>query len=144
MKATRPPKESASERAYRQAEGTPTATAPALKALAEAALAVLARDGARSNGGANAGDATWRLTADTAGGVSFDISCTGPELPSTVPAETAHPTDIPEERPWVGTYRLAVAAPLIAFDVYWRADAPLRIMTFSRGDWEAELAALAR
>lgn len=143
MRDTRPPRESASVRAYRKAEATPTATAPALAALAGAALALLARDGARGDGGRNPGDATWRLSATSPGGVRFDISCTGPDLPASVPAATAHPTDIPKERPWVGTYRLAVAAPVLAFDIYWRADAPLRIMTFSRGDWERELLALA-
>ena len=144
MRATRPPRESASVRAYRQAEGTPTATAPAVKALAGASLALLARRGERFDGGEKPGDSTWRLATETPGGVRFDISCSGPDLPVGVPARTAHPTDIPRERPWVGTYRLAVAAPLVAFDIYWRADAPLRIMTFSRGDWEDDLAVLAR
>ena len=54
------------------------------------------------------------------------------------------PAEIPKQRPWVGAYRLVVAAPIIAFDIYWRGDEPLRIMTFSRGDWEDELLALAR
>ena len=35
--------------------------------------------------------------------------------------------------------RLVVRAPIIALDLYWRADAPLRIMTFSRGTWEEAL-----
>ena len=48
MKDTKPPKESASSRAYRKAEATPVITAPALKELAETALAVLKRDGAKS------------------------------------------------------------------------------------------------
>ncbi len=50
---------------------------------------------------------------------------------------------IPFERPWVATYRLKVHAPLIVLDLAWRDDDPLRIMTFSRGDWEAGLMALA-
>jgi hypothetical protein len=38
---------------------------------------------------------------------------------------------------------LTVAAPVLAFDICWRPDQPLRIMTFSRGDWEAQLMSLA-
>ena len=143
MKDTKPPKESASSRAYRKAEATPVITAPALKELAETALAVLKRDGAKSEGGANPGDSTWRLATSTPEGVAFDISCTGPDLPTAVPAETAHPTIIPAERQWTGVYRLAVGAPLVALDIYWREDAPLRIMSFSRGDWEDGLRVMA-
>ena len=143
MKDTKPPRESASSRSYRNVEGKPTTTAPVLKDLAEAALALLARDGAAADGGVNAGDKTWRATAESPDGVAFDVSCSGPDLPANVPTETAHPGDIPKDLPWTGTYRLAVAAPIVAFDIYWRADAPLRIMTFSRGDWEDGLKALA-
>jgi hypothetical protein len=143
MKATRPQKESASARSYRNVEGRPAATTPALTALAEAALVALARDGTRTEGGRNPGDATWRLTTRTPDGVAFDIHCTGPDLPAAVPAETANPADIPKLRPWAGTHRLMVAAPLVAFDIYWRPDAPLRIMNFSRGDWERALLAMA-
>ena len=144
MRATRPPRESASARAYRKAEATPTATAPVLKALGEAALALLARDGSATDGGPNPGDKTWRVTATAPGGVAFEVSCSGPDLPGGVPGDTIHPVEIPKQRPWVGTYRLAVAAPLVALDICWRAEAPLRIMTFSRGDWEDGLLALAR
>jgi hypothetical protein len=144
MKDTKPQKESASARSYRDVEGRPTATVPILKDLAEAALALLARDGTASEGGGgNDGDKTWRVEKSSPEGVTFDVSLSGPDLPAGVPTETAHPADIPNERPWTGTYRLAVAAPIVAFDIYWRADAPLRIMTFSRGDWEDGLKALA-
>ncbi len=144
MKATRPPRESASARSYRNVEGRPTTTPPVLKELAEAALALIGRDGAATQGGPNPGDKTWKATTTTPGGVVFDVSCSGPDLPAAVPDETAHPADIPKQRPWLGTYRLVVAAPNVAFDIYWRGDAPLRIMTFSRGDWEDGLLALAR
>ncbi len=142
MKDTKPQKESASSRSYRNVEGTSKTTVPVLKELSEAALALLARDGAATDGGVNDGDQTWRVETDSPDGVNFEISLSGPDLPAAVPALTAHPGDIPKERPWTGTYRLAVAAPIIAFDIYWRADAPLRIMTFSRGDWEDGLKAL--
>ena len=144
MKATRPQKESASARSYRNVEGRPTATPPVLKDLANAALALIGRDGALADGGPNPGDKTWNLTTILPGDVVFDVSCSGPDLPSAVPDEVAQPTDIPKQRPWAGTYRLVVAAPIVAFDIYWRTDAPLRIMTFSRGDWEKGLLALAR
>ena len=67
----------------------------------------------------------------------------GAALPAGIPDESIHPTLIPAERPWVGDYRLIVKAPLIVYDIYWKSDAPLRIMTFCRGDWESELTALA-
>jgi hypothetical protein len=143
MKATKPPRESASARAYRNTEVSLIVTDPALKQNGTAALALLNRDGAKTAGGPNPGDTTWRLTTETAGGVAFDISLTGPDLPSAVPDETTHPALIPKERPWTGEYRLIVTAPLIVYDIYWKSASPLRIMNFSRGDWEAELAALA-
>ena len=71
------------------------------------------------------------------------ICCTGSDLPKSVPAKTVFPTDIPNEPSWVGTYRLVIAAPLVAFDICWKPAEPLRIMNFSRGDWEDELQALA-
>ena len=44
---------------------------------------------------------------------------------------------------WRGTHRLVVAPPLVALDLCWTPGEPLRIMTFSRGDWEEELLAMA-
>ena len=139
MRDTKPQRESASAWSYRSVPGTTLTTAPELAKLAEAALIVLARDGGRADGGANPEDFTWWATTETPGGVKFDISCTGPDLPATIPAETVHPGIIPKQRLWVGTYRLVVAAPLVAFDICWRPDEPLRIMSFSRGDWEEAL-----
>jgi len=150
MKDTNPPRESVSTLSFRAADATPTVTAPVLVALAEAALGLLADEGAASPGGENAGDTSWTIRTgegktDNGGneGSPLDISCTGPDLPTGIPAEVAHPSVIPYERPWVATYRLKVHAPLIALDLAWRDGDPLRIMTFSRGDWEADLAALA-
>jgi hypothetical protein len=160
MKATNPPRETVSSLSFRDAETTPTVTAPALVALAEAALALLSRGGTASPGGESAGDTSWTLTAGggnagnggnggNAGGGGnpgappLDLRCTGPDLPSSIPGEVAHPSVIPFERPWVATYRLTVHAPLIVLDLAWRESAPLRIMTFSRGDWEVDLVALA-
>jgi hypothetical protein len=33
---------------------------------------------------------------------------------------------------------------LLVLDLYWNTAEPMRIMQFSRGDWEEELRALAR
>ena len=109
-------------RVYRKAEATPVVTAPILADMGETALSLLARDGAETD----------------------DISLTGPDLPNHFPDQSIHPTLISAERPWVGDYRLIVKAPLIVYDIYWKPDAPLRIMTFCRGDWELELTALAK
>jgi len=154
MKDTNPPRESVSSLSYRDAETTPTATAPVLVALAEAALARLAHEGAASPGGENPGDTSWTVWSGgngsdgsgNGGGASapvLEIRCTGPDLPESVPGELAHPSMIPFERPWVPTYRLVVRAPLIVLDLAWRSGDPLRIMTFSRGEWEEGLTAPA-
>ncbi len=144
MKDTKPPKESGSARSYREVDSNPTSTAPALKEIAEAALALIARDGVVSDEGENPGDKTWRVATTAPDGVAFQVSCRGPNLPASIPGQTVSPAVIPKQRPWVGTHRLVVAAPIVAFDIYWRGDEPLRIMTFSRGDWEGRLLALAR
>ena len=113
-----------------------------MKTIAEAALAVLARAGDRTEG-AGAGTSTWRFTAETPDGMAFEIRCDGPDLPATVPEITAFPADIPKDPGWQGTHRLVVSPPLVAFDICWRGDEPLRIMTFSRGDWETQLTEMA-
>jgi len=76
-----------------------------------------------------------------AGGIEVAISLFGPDVPRTVPGVIATPDSIARERPWLGTYRLVIRAPLIVFDLYWTKDEPLRIMGFSRGDWERTLLA---
>jgi hypothetical protein len=72
------------------------------------------------------------------------VRCTGPDLPAFIPDNMAHPSVIPYERPWIGVSRLVVRAPLVVMDLYWRPDESLRIMGFSRGDWETDLDTLAR
>ncbi|MDE0436611.1 MAG: hypothetical protein OXH92_21655 [Bryobacterales bacterium] len=108
-----------------------------LTALAGAALAVLAREGEPDGTG-------WRYRTETGDGRAFDIGCDGPDLPAAVPAETIVPSAIPQDPKWRGAYRLTVAPPLIALDLCWTPGEPLRIMTFSRGDWEDALLAMAR
>lgn len=144
MKATKPPRETLSSLNYRDAEETPTATPPDLTAFAAAALALLGRDGLMSEEGENPGDRTWRLEATSSAGTPFEIRFTGPDLAVGIPDEMAHPSVIPFQRPWVGVCRLSVKAPLAVFDLAWRPNEPLRIMNFSRGNWEDELLDLAK
>lgn len=144
MKDTKPQKESASARSYRLVDSAPIPTVPALKELAEAALALAGQKGVVSDEGENPNDKTWKAATPTSNGFSLEVSCSGPDLPTTIPDFTISPAEIPKQRPWVGTHRLTVAAPIVAFDIYWRKDEPLRIMTFSRGDWEDDLLAMAR
>lgn len=143
MKDTNPPRETLSSLNYRDAGETPTTTAPALKAFAAAALGILARDGVVADGGEMPGDRSWRYETTAPSGARFDIRCTGPDLPDRIPDETAHPSVIPYERPWLMVHRLTVKAPLVVVDLAWRPDEPLRIMNFSRGNWEDELVAMA-
>ncbi len=112
-------------------------------ALAAAALRVLVRHGTR---GADAQDASrdiWTFESRTPEGMKFEIRCAGPDLPETIPVETVFPADIPKDPDWQGCYRLVVAPPLVALDISWNPGEPLRIMYFSRGDWEAQLMQLA-
>lgn len=104
-----------------------------LDELAGKALALLAR--------VDGGPREWRTSVRGADGIEIAIVLTGPDVPRTVPGAIATPDRIARERPWVGTYRLVVRAPLIVFDLYWNKDEPLRIMGFSRGDWEQTLIA---
>ena len=137
MRDTRPPKATDSGTAYRNAAGTPTRTAPILAELAETALRLLAHRGERGASG-------WVFTATVPDGARLELRCDGADIPNAIPAETAHPSTIPKQRPWVGAYRLTVKAPLLVLDLYWNAAEPMRIMQFSRGEWEDALRALAR
>ena len=144
MTAKNSPSATISSLNYRDANETPTTTPGELLALSASALGLLARSGSCGDGGANPGDKTWSVTVAIPSWPTMTISCSGPDLPDRVPGAMAHPSIIPFQRPWIGTYRLVVTAPLTVLDLYWRADAPLRIMGFSRGDWEANLEVLAR
>ncbi len=137
MRDTRPPKVTDSGTAYRNAAGTPTRTAPILSELAGIALQLLARKGERGASGC-------ALTTTAADGARLELRCDGMDLPHAIPAETAHPSAIPKQRPWTGAYRLTVKAPLLVLDLYWNADEPMRILQFSRGEWEDALRALVR
>jgi hypothetical protein len=106
------------------------------------ALGVLARKGERLEGD-GPGEFLWRFFDRTPTETRFEIAMRGPDLPSAVPETIVFPADIPREPKWRWTHRLVVAPPLITLDLRWRADSPLRIMAFSRGDWEEQLKSLA-
>lgn len=106
------------------------------------ALRVLAREGERLTGD-GPDEFRWRFRDRTPTGTRFEIAMSGPDLPSDVPETIVFPAEIPKEPRWRWTHRLVVAPPLITLDLRWRADSPLRIMAFSRGDWEAQMKNLA-
>lgn len=122
---------------------TATMTAPSLQELANLALKVLARDGAPAESVANTDGTGWQVVATGQAGTSLDISLAGPNIPDRLDEEIIPPARVAEQLGWKGQYRLVVLAPLIVFDIYWNPGEPLRIMTFSRGDWEIDLAELA-
>ena len=124
-------------------ETHPTATAPDIGTAAAAALAVLARDGVKTDDGIRPGDSRWRYEGKTADGQKFEIEFSGPDLPAQAADRTILPSDIPKDPKWQGEYLLAVSPPNIAFQISWSNDAPLRILNFSRGSWEDELIAMA-
>jgi hypothetical protein len=118
-------------------------TVPSLQDLANFGLKILARDGLSVEGVANTDATGWQVVATGANGIPLDISLAGPDIPAQLDEEIIPPAQVAEQRGWKGAYRLQVRAPLIVFDIYWNPGEPLRIMTFSRGDWETELAQLA-
>lgn len=105
-----------------------------LHELAEAALACLAARGEKD------GDA-WTVTIQPENAPTLSITLKGPDLPNGVPADIATPERVVDEPGWLATHRLTVRAPVIVFDLSWTATDPLRILTFSRGDWEGDLMA---
>lgn len=118
-------------------------TAPSLQELANLALKILARDGVPAESAANTDETGWQVVATGQGGTPLDISLAGPDIPDRLDEEIIPPPRVAEQLGWKGSYRLVVLAPLIVFDIYWNPGEPLRIMTFSRGDWEIDLAKLA-
>lgn len=118
-------------------------TAPSLGDLAGAALALVAREGVRVDDAAGTGEPGWWLVADAPDGSSVEISLAGPDIPGAVDEDIAPPVLIAEQLGWKGSHRLVVTPRQIAFDIYWTPGEPVRIMTFSRGDWEKALLELA-
>lgn len=98
--------------------------------LARAALGVLG-SGERDGEG-------WTVAAERQG-IRFRLRLTGPALPADIPAELAAPDLIQSQPHWRPRYILQVLAPRIVFELMWTPGDPLRIVAFSRGDWEAAL-----
>ena len=73
----------------------------------------------------------------------FHISFTGPDLPEAAADKMILPSDIPNNPHWQETYHLSVAPPNVALELTWGPDDPLRILNFSRGDWETQLLGMA-
>jgi len=106
----------------------------ALHELARQALALLRAEGVADR------DGIIRATLRCAAGAPLEISCSGPDLPGAAPGPCADYQMIAAQQAgWRGAYRLVVRAPLVVFDLCWNAGEPLRIMGFSRGDWEGGL-----
>ena len=131
-------------RHYRDLASAPIVTAADLHGLAAAGLHALAVAGVVSAGGPMPGDQTWSLAAQTRHGTDLVVTCSGPDLPQSIPDETIRPSDVGNQIPWIGVYRMTIRAPIPVFDLYWKPAEPLRILQFSRGDWEQDLAELAR
>ncbi|MBT5051467.1 MAG: hypothetical protein HOM58_23430 [Rhodospirillaceae bacterium] len=118
-----------------------TDTAPALMEVSEAALSLLARDGDKTPADGN--KSIWILNTETLDGMPLSIRLTGPDLPAAIAENTILPDRIPMEPHWQETYHLLITAPLITMEIAWGPDDPLRILNFSRGDWESYLLKLA-
>jgi len=103
----------------------------ALHDLARQALAVL-----RARGVAAGNGAIIALT-EADDGPPLEICHRGPDLPDAVPEPVADYGLVAAQPPdWQGRHRLVVRAPLVVFDLCWNPDEPLRVLGFSRGDWE--------
>lgn len=127
-------------RSYREVDSVPIVTAPAVRELAGACLRILSRSGAWRQ---EDGERLCGYEGTNRHGQKIDLCLRGPDIPDGVPDETIQPKKVAKQIPWTGTYRLELRAPLICFDLYWKAGEPLRIMQFSRGDWEEDILALA-
>ena len=118
-----------------------TDTAPALMELSAAALRILARAGDIHQ--ENGEKLIWTKNVQTLDGMPLSIRLTGPDLPKAIADNTILPSHIPLEPHWQETYHLLVTAPLVTLEIAWGLGEPLRILNFSRGDWETNLLKLA-
>ena len=137
------PSSDATVRPYRKidTEIYHTDTAPALIELSAAALTVLAREA--KNTTENNGKFFWDTHTETSGGTAIEITLEGPNIPAGISEKTILPSHIPSEPHWEETYHLTVAAPLTALEITWGPSDPLRILNFSRGEWEGDVLEMA-
>jgi ferredoxin len=111
-------------------------TPDAVLALAELALGLLARDDA------GRGENHYLFQADTPRG-NFWVRLLGPDIPAAVPDSLAGPDQVSASVAFRAGYTLSIDAPRRVLELTWSTGEDLRILGFSRGDWELELAALA-
>lgn len=105
-----------------------------LHLLARHALSVLRAQGVRGETG------TVRAALTHGEGLPLEVTYRGPDLPDAVPEPVADYAMVAAQPPgWQGAHRLVVRAPLVVFDLCWNRDEPLRVLGFSRGEWEAAL-----
>jgi hypothetical protein len=105
-----------------------------LHEMARRALALLRAGGVAGDRG------SIQATVMPGEGSPIEILYHGADLPGSVPGSVADYQYIADQPPgWQGAHRLVVRAPLVVFDLCWNPDEPLRIMGFSRGDWERAL-----
>ncbi len=130
-------------RSYWNIETAPIVTPAALTAVAEAALRLLDNGSGPAGSDADPGPSIWSVEETSSTSVPLVVTCSGPGLPATIPAEIIRPAEIGKHLGWLGSYRLKVKAPLLVLDLYWRPGEPMRIMTLAGGDWEQALLQLA-
>lgn len=103
----------------------------AIRATADAALGRLHDSGGNT--------ATVPLPPDSVS-TALEILYAGPAAPDTVPAEMASCETVAQQPPdWMGSHRLTLHAPLVVFDIMWSDGEPVRVLGFSRGEWERAL-----
>jgi ferredoxin len=74
------------------------------------------------------------------GGADLDIIYKGSAAPRSIPIDIASHAMVAEQAPgWVGTHRLSIHAPLVVFDLMWNDNEPIRVLGYSRGEWERAL-----
>lgn len=74
------------------------------------------------------------------GGECLTLDYRGPSIPDALPDEIAT-ADMVTAQPagWQATHILSIRAPLMVFAVAWNDGEPVRILVYSRGDWEQVL-----
>lgn len=121
-------------RHYSEARLARIGTPDLLKALAESALAILHE---RSNVACET--LVDPVEVSAAAGTAKITYQGSKQLPRQIPDEIARPSDIGKNVGWVPDHRLMIRAPLQVLEIAWTTGEPLRMLYFSRGDWEKEI-----
>ena len=71
------------------------------------------------------------------GGENLTLDYRGPSIPDALPGEIATADMVTAQRPeWQATHILSIHSPLVVFELAWNDGEPVRILVYSRGDWE--------